>query len=224
MAATLNPNPRTETLARQPQASAPHSALPLATRRLDRGAALAHSRPTLMEPVTLESSALKVMTDLTQVKAATTSPRTSLWQAEQIMKVQGVRMLFVVNAMPAIEGLITLAELQGDRPMRVVQQRNLRHDELIVADVMTPLAAMDAIDYDDLRHARVEHVIATLQRHGRNHLLVVDHEAARPSTPDLNPCRVRGVISRAQIERQLGRPIDVPEIAHSFAELGLMLS
>ncbi|HEU4458000.1 MAG TPA: hypothetical protein VFR90_02640 [Methylibium sp.] len=193
----------------------------LTIRRLDGGAALAQARPhTSTAPVTLDSLALDVMTDLTQVEAATTGPATSLRHAEQIMICQGVRMLFVVSAMPAIEGLITTTDLQGDRPMRVVQQRGIRHDELCVADVMTPLALMDAIDHDDLRHARVEHLIATLQRHGRNHLLVMD----RGPAADPKACRVRGVVSRAQIERQLGRTIDVPEIAHSFAELGQMLS
>ena len=33
------------------------------------------------------------------------------------------------------------------------------------------------------------------------------------------PPRVRGVISRAQIERQLGRPIEVTDAAVNFAEV-----
>jgi hypothetical protein len=33
------------------------------------------------------------------------------------------------------------------------------------------------------------------------------------------PARVRGVISRAQIERQLGAPIDLTQIASSFSEI-----
>jgi hypothetical protein len=33
------------------------------------------------------------------------------------------------------------------------------------------------------------------------------------------PRRVRGVISRAQIERQLGAPVDVSPIASSFSEI-----
>ena len=56
-------------------------------------------------------------------------------------------------------------------------------------------------------------VIATLKRFGRNHLLVV--QAATAQTPQ----RVRGVISRAQIERQLGAPIDLTQIASSFSEI-----
>jgi len=53
----------------------------------------------------------------------------------------------------------------------------VRYDELIVADVMTPLAILDAVDLDALRRATVSNVIATLQRHGRNLLLVVEGSA-----------------------------------------------
>lgn len=195
----------------------------LPTRLLGTGASLAHARPGQTHPVTLDSPALDVMTDLTLVKAATAAPGTLLRQAEQVMIYQGVRMLFVVSEMPAIEGLITTTDLQGDRPMRVVQQRGVHHDELTVGDIMTPLAMLDAIALADLSHASVAQVIATLVRHGRNHLLVTDTTADAAPDGGTTP-RVRGVLSRAQIERQLGRTIDVPEIAHSFAELGQMLS
>jgi hypothetical protein len=60
---------------------------------------------------------------------------------------QGVRMLLVVSDMPAIEGLVTTTDLHGDTQMRLVQQRNIRYDELRVADVMAGLAELDAIDY-----------------------------------------------------------------------------
>ena len=189
----------------------PDAALP--TFRLDRGTTLAQAQPSGNAPVTLASPALAVMTDLTQVKAATTHPRTTLRQAEQAMIYQGVRMLFVVTEMPLIEGLITATDLGGDKQMRVVHERHLHYDELSVADVMTELGALDAIDYAVVRTAAVGNAVATLQRLGRNHLLVV--EAATAQTPR----RVRGVISRSQVERQLGRPIDITPIANSFSEI-----
>jgi CBS domain-containing protein len=189
----------------------PDAALP--TFRLDRGTTLAQAQPTDNAPVTLASPALAVMTDLTQVKAATTHPRTTLRQAEQAMIYQGVRMLFVVTEMPLIEGLITATDLGGDKQMRVVHERHLHYDELSVADVMTELGALDAIDFAVVRAAAVGNAVATLQRLGRNHLLVV--EAATAQTPR----RVRGVISRSQVERQLGRPIDITPIANSFSEI-----
>lgn len=190
----------------------------LPTRLLGAGAALAQAGLGPSGPVTPDSPALDVMTDLTLVKAVTTSPRTRLRDVERQMIEAGVRMLFVVGERPAVEGLITTTDLYGDRPMQRVQQRGLRHDELTAADVMTPLADIDAIALADLRQARVAHVVETMVHQGRNHLLVVDQ-------PEGSTCpRVRGVLSRTQIQRQLGRPIEVPEIAHSFAELGRMLS
>ncbi|HSC65423.1 MAG TPA: hypothetical protein VLD35_17410 [Caldimonas sp.] len=189
----------------------PDAALP--TFRLERGTSLAQAQPIDNEPVTLASPALAVMTDLTRVKAATTHPRTTLRQAEQAMIYQGVRMLFVVTDMPLIEGLITATDLGGDRQMRVVHERHLHYDELCVADVMTPLGALDAIDHAIVQRASVGNAVATLQRLGRNHLLVV--EAAAGKTPP----RVRGVISRSQVERQLGRPVDITPVAGSFSEI-----
>jgi hypothetical protein len=185
----------------------------LPTFRLEPGTSIAQAQPWLQVPVTLDSPALDVMTDLTQVKAATTHPATGLQQAEQMMIYQGVRMLFVVTDMPSIEGLVAATDVRGDRAMRVVHERNVRHDELCVADVMTSLAALDAIDFDRLRGACVGNLVATLKKHGRNHLLVVQHASAQ------TPRRVRGVISRSQIERQLGTPIDIAPIANSFSEL-----
>jgi hypothetical protein len=83
---------------------------------------------------------------------------------------------------------------------------------------MTPLSMLDAIDLDAMKTATVSNMIATLKQVGHNHLLVVE-SAAEPGRQ-----RVRGVISRAQIERQLGTVIDLTEVASSFAELGQMLA
>jgi signal-transduction protein with cAMP-binding, CBS, and nucleotidyltransferase domain len=185
----------------------------LPTFRVEPGVSLAQTTPLRNAPVTLDSPALLVMTDLTQVKAATTQPGTTLRQAEQIMIYQGVRMLFVVTDMPSFEGLLTTTDLRGDKAMRVVHDRKLHYDDVCVADVMTELALLDAIALDAMKVACVGNVIATLKHFGRNHLLVVEDAA------EGTPRRVRGVISRAQIERQLGTAIDISPIARSFAEI-----
>ncbi len=186
---------------------------PLATFRIGSEVSLAQASPWHHAPVTLDSPAMQVMTDLTQVKAATILPSMALRDAEKMMVYQGVRMLFVVTAMPEIEGLITTTDIHGDGAMRLAQERGLRFDELSVGDVMTPRSRLEAVDFDALRRARVGNVIATLQRLGRNHLLVV--QAANERTPR----RVRGVLSRTQVERQLGQPIVITPIASSFAEI-----
>jgi hypothetical protein len=185
----------------------------LPTFRLEPGLSIAQTLPSSSVPVTPDSPALQVMTDLTLVKAATTHPATPLPRAEQMMIYLGVRMLFVVTDMPSIEGLITTSDLRGDRAMRTVSERNVHYDELCVADVMTALSMLEAIDLERMRTATVSQVVATLKRFGRHHLLVV--EGATATTPQ----RVRGVVSSAQIGRQLGTPIEIAPIASSFSEI-----
>ncbi len=186
---------------------------PIATFRLEDGTSIAQALPQSYSAVTHGSPAIEVMTDLTKVRAATTAPGTSLRQAEQLMIYQGVRMLFVVTDMPSIAGLITSNDVSGDKPMRLVSERNAHFEDLTVGDVMTPLTLLDAIDLDLLQAATVGNLIATLKRFGRNHLLVVEKAG------DTGQRRIRGVISRAQIERQLGAPIDITHIASSFSEI-----
>lgn len=191
---------------------------PLPTQRLPAGTVIAQARDWQTNPVTLDSPALEVMTDLTTVKAATVNPSMTLRQAEQTMIYLGVRTLFVVSEMPAIEGLVTSTDLHSNRQMRLVQQRNIRYEELCVADVMAALSELDAIDYEDMKAATVGNVVATLRRHGRNHLLVSELAAGEQRH------RLRGVISRTQIERQLGVPVPVTEVANTFADVVQMLA
>lgn len=193
-----------------------HNILP--SFHFPEGTRFAQSQPLTAPSVTLASPALSVMTDLALVRAATVRPEESLLMAREHMIHQGVRLLFVVSEMPCVEGLITTTDLDGERPMQVIARRGVHYDDLVVADVMSPLASLDAVDVEHLRHATVAKLIATIQHLGRRHMLVVDH-GQDGQTPVL-----RGVISQAQIERQLGQPIDVIAHAHNFAEISASLA
>lgn len=193
-----------------------HPSLP--TFRFPQGTSIAQAQPPQHAVVTAQSPALEVMTDLTTVRAATVAPGTALAQAELSMIHQGVRLLFVVSSMPSVDGIITASDLHGERPMRLVHQRGVKYEELTVGDVMTPLSALNAIDYQALKHASVAEVVDTLLHSSQPHLLVIEH--ARADTP----LRIRGIISKTQVERQLGTQLLSSEIATSFAEIEQALS
>jgi CBS domain-containing protein len=185
----------------------------LSSFRFPEGTCIAQAQPPLAPPVTLESPALAVMTDLTQVRAATIAPTTPLTQARDTMIHQGVRLLFVVSRMPCVDGLITSTDLEGERPLQEINRRGIKYEELAVADVMSPLSTLDVIDFDELGHASVAKLVATLKHLGRRHLLVVQAASSQ------GPARVRGLVSHTQIERQLGRSIELLELAGTFAEI-----
>lgn len=190
----------------------------LPTFRFPRGTSIAQAQPPQHGAVTMESAALDVMTDLTMVRAATVTPDTVLTQAELSMIHQGVRLLFVVSSMPSVDGIITASDLHGERPMRQVHQRGLKYEELTVNDVMTPLSVIDAVDYGALKHASVAEVVDTLLHSSQPHLLVIEHASATA------PVRIRGIISKTQVERQLGTQLLSSDMANSFSEIGQALT
>jgi CBS-domain-containing membrane protein len=194
----------------------PNSAL--STFRLSAGTSVAQAQPPQQERLTLESPGMAVMTDLTQVRAATVQPDSGLAQAELMMIHQGVRLLFVVTQMPGVDGIVTAADLQGEKPLRLVSQRLVKFEDLCVADVMTPLQDIDAMDFASLRRASVAQVIAALLNTGRAHMLVIEAATA------IAPMRIRGVISKTQIERQIGAQLPVTGMATSFAEMSAVLA
>ena len=185
----------------------------LASFRLEADLCLAQARAPGSAAVSPDSPAWDVVTDLTRTEAITIAPEAGLRSAEQKMRAHGVHMLFVSTGGDSVDGLLTSTDLHGDRQMRLLRERECHFDDLCVADLMTPREALDAVDFDALRRATVADLIATLKAVGRRHMLVV--QAPTPGTPR----RVRALISLNQIERQLGREIDLTPVATSFLEI-----
>lgn len=168
---------------------------------------------TVPQMVRADSPAIAVMTDLTQISAATILAEATLADASRLMIARGVRLLLVVDRYRMIEGVITAHDTMGERPINLLRERGGRHQELHVADLMTPRGAMQVIDMADVLRAEVGHIVATLKDCARQHALVVERD--RISGEDA----VRGIFSATQIGRQLGVAIPIFEVAHSFAEI-----
>lgn len=190
-----------------------YDALPI--RELGAGAGFRRPAQAQAARVTSESPALHAMTDLIRTSPATIRPQAPLAGANQFMITRGVRLLLVVDEEhEKVLGVITAADLLGERPMLAATDRGLRRDELTVADVMTPARQVEAIALADVETARVGHVLETLRRTGRAHLLVVDADSA-----------VRGLFSLSQIARQLGvSPEPGSEVARTFSEIEAALA
>lgn len=163
-------------------------------------------------PVKLSSSAVEVMTDLRLVAAATVHAETQVDVANQLMIARGVRSLLVVDAQGAVVGLVTARDIHGERPLRVVQERGVRHDELRVGDVMSPSEDIEVLDMHDVLRANVGQVLETLKASGRQHALVVDEGGSGTQM-------IRGIFSLSQIARQLGIVIHHTEVARTFSEI-----
>jgi CBS domain-containing protein len=203
---------------------------PLRMTGLTEGARLYRPPRRLSQRVTLESSALEVMTDLAQFPALTIEPEASIEAAHAKMVEQSVRLLFITDVRDHVLGLITATDLLGEKVVQAMQARAVPMQELRVREIMTPREHLEAINIEDLRGAKVGHVLSTLQHAGRQHAIVVEvqeptfHERLAILLQPGTPQTVRGMFSTTQIARQLGLQVHSVEIATTFAEVEALLS
>ncbi|GJL73340.1 MAG: hypothetical protein NMNS01_25390 [Nitrosomonas sp.] len=169
-------------------------------------------QPDQPKSITLESPALDAMTDLRLTHAAVIEPEATIESANSYMKQRGVRSLFVLNMKQILQGVITATDILGEKPLRFNQERKIKHHEILVSDIMTPLNSLEAISIDEIRRAKVGHIVTSLRDAGRQHTLVTEKNI----NGDLLIC---GIFSLTQIEKQMGEIIPLTEVAKTFAEI-----
>lgn len=144
---------------------------------------------------------MALMVDFADAAAHATTPEQRVDDALKQMRSIGVRSLLVVVEAHVV-GLITAEDIQGEKPVQFVRSSDCihprcHHDDVEVGDIMTATAALPVLHVDALERASLDDLMETFRQYGRTHLLCVD------GTSD-GALRVRGLISRSQIERQLG--------------------
>lgn len=191
--------------------------LPLPASQLSAAAGI-HQPPHSVAPtVGLDDPAETVMTDFRKVRALVVLDHVTMDAAYRRMQSQHVRLLLVVDEGHRVVGLVTSTDIEGEKPLRVQQQRGIRRSEILVGDVMTARDRLEVMDMDDVRHAKVGHVVATLKAVGRQHALVVDSDRHGRQT-------IRGLFAASQVARQVGLPLETVEVARSFAQVEEMLA
>ncbi len=155
--------------------------------------------PQPPERVSAEGPAFDVMTDFNFVKPVTVNRYVPIDEALEKMRLAGVRMLVVTNDAGEIVGIITANDIMGERPIEMIQERRVPRSEILVEDVMTPQGNLDAFDMVSVRNAQVGHILETLSRLHRQHMLVIEVDKA------IDCQRVCGMFSTTQIRKQLNQ-------------------
>jgi CBS domain-containing protein len=166
--------------------------------------------------VTLEDPALAVMTDFQKVTAFTIDPDVSVDSAARVMRRRNVHLLLVVDVENHVLGIITSNDFIGEKTLQCISARGISRADALVRDIMTPEHRLEVIGMDDVLHAHVGHVVATLKATGRRHAAVVDADASGRQI-------LRGLFAASQLARQLGEPVETMEIAQNFAEISAAL-
>ena len=84
--------------------------------------------------------------------------------------------------------------------------------------VIVDVTALDVLDMEAVRSAKVGHIVATLKHSGRQHAVVAEYDAQGRHA-------VRGLFSATQIARQLGVAIQhTSEVANTFSQIEAQLA
>ena len=147
--------------------------------------------------IALTDPAVRVVTDFTRERAVTVAEDRPIDEALQEMIVAGVRALLVVHD-DRVTGLITSYDIQGERPLQFLRSSTFgRHDEIEVGHIMTPWDQVPTLDWQAVCTERVTDMVRFFKNTRATHGVILEYL-------DQGGIFVRGLVSRTQLERQLG--------------------
>ena len=180
---------------------------------LQPGTSFARPKPEV-DWVDPDNPALDVMTDFHRVEPKTIGPEQTIDDTLEQMKEQGVRLLLVIDQDDVIIGVVTAKDIQGEKPIKIVQETQVSRSSLLVKDIMTPQSDISVLNMVSVEEAQVGHIVQTLHELKRQHTLVVEVDE------DSGNQRVRGMFSTSQINKQMhSQSTDDITPADTFAEI-----
>jgi hypothetical protein len=162
-----------------------------------------YARPEQQFPggLSVDSPAVEAMTDLRRNTALTVERTNTLAATRERMRKLGVRMLLVTGATGAVMGVITLTDLDSERPAKIAAKTGEQPDELLVQDIMTLRGRIEVLRLADVTGASVGQVLNSLRQARRRHALVLDEPGGD------RPPEICGIFSLSRLCGQIGLDI-----------------
>lgn len=183
-----------KTLNFQSLSNTPHCVLP------DRG----------HKDLSLDDPAIAVMTDHRIEKAPLINADRSLDRAMRQMAEDNCSMLIINNGEDGIAGLVTSADITGEKPIQYSKEAGKKRSELMVRHLMTKIEDIPALTIQDVLESKIGDILHTLNEIGSEYVLVTMIENGNTA--------IRGVFSARSIARSLKIFFDPSPAARTFAE------
>lgn len=173
---------------------AKYEALPTTTI-LPNGTMLqAHHLPELVH---MDDPALSVMSDFTLAAPHTIKPTDNMDQAISEMEISSVHLLLVINDDGHFQGIISSEDVWGEKPIKLIQERRVHRDQVLVRAIMVPYTEITAFDFSIIKTAKIGNIVKTLSAHKQHYALAVS------PCPDTDVQIIRGIFTASQISKQL---------------------
>lgn len=186
------------------------SALPV--QDLARTAAITTAKP--LSHIGSDDSAVHLLTDFAEQKVPSLSSDMPVSEARLWMKLADTPLKLVENQVGDCLGIITIEDVNGEKPMMLANRQGVALKDLRVRDIMRPLSELPAIYYRDLRAATVGDLVSTFREVHEEYLLVLDDDRQHPSQTYL-----RGLVRARELVQRLNLAIDLEHRATKFYEI-----
>jgi CBS domain containing-hemolysin-like protein len=92
------------------------------------------------------------------------------------MKSLGLHIMLVVED-KTVAGVISSEDILGEKPMQIIQERRVKHSDILVKAVMTKCKQVWSIDAEEIKFAKVGHLLTTLNNQKHHYALIVHSDA-----------------------------------------------
>ena len=150
----------------------------------------------LPELIHYDDPAEKALINICSLLSNTIQPHDSIDQALEEIKKTRIHFLLVVSRDGYLKGVISGQDILGEKPIKILQERRISRDHILVNMVMTTCQQFLVIDEHEMAHAKVGHIVSTLQYHKKQYALIV-------KTENENFPEVLGIFALPELSRQL---------------------
>lgn len=149
----------------------------------------------LPELVHFYDTARSVFFDFSKNTPPLIPPQTKIDEAIHDLRLLHLPMLLVEDKGKII-GLIGQEDLLSEKPLRLMQEKSIDRNEITVEMLMRPHHKILVIDINNLKNAKVGHIVKTFKEHSVSYILVVKKSKGEKHL-------IKGLFSASQISRQL---------------------
>ncbi len=158
--------------------------------------------------VSVNSPASSVITDFNYKRPTMLEQDVGIDAALMVMRKSHVRSVLVIDQEENFQGLVTLANLESDKVLALMNRMGLSRSDLTIRDVMTPKEKLQGVGLETVYHAKIGDLLSTFQHAGCPHILLTG--------PDKD---VQGIVSASEVARQLHIDLNIQERVVSFADI-----
>jgi hypothetical protein len=169
-----------------------------------------HSLPTdqmIASPVFLpllaylDDDAVEVMLDYDVITPIVVDSEQPMFKTRQTLEQTGMQLALVHDAHHKLLGALSLQQILSEQTIKLIEENRVLRKEVQTKNVMTLLADIPVIELNQLKLAKVGHVLATLEKLKKPYILVVE------SLTDNKPIKIRGAFIVSHIAKMIGKPV-----------------